>query len=151
MRLARWIIAVTLACGGGAAAVAGETTEGDAAVRVVPPEEVAFTDDMTVPEPLTTARADGYRGVKLFIDESRTNCLACHQNYDTEGVGRSGDVGPDLSVVGDRHAEAWFRALLVDSHRVFGEDTPMPRYYVPDPHTGETMLRRARSRTSWPI
>jgi sulfur oxidation c-type cytochrome SoxX len=110
------------------------------AADVTPPEEVVFTEDDTVPEPLTTAEADGYRGVQLFIDETKTNCLACHQNYDTEGVGRSGDVGPDLSLVGDRHAEAWFRALMVDSHRVFGGDTPMPRYYVPDTHTGETML-----------
>lgn len=127
-----------------AAAALGAATLGLAGAALAdtptPPEAVDFTEDALVEAPLTAEPEDGYRGVQLFMAEDGPNCLGCHANYDTSATGRSGEVGPSLSVVGDRHAEAWFRALLVDSHRVFGEETAMPRFYVADEDTGDTIL-----------
>lgn len=118
----------------------GVVALGSLAAAQTAPEDVGFTADGRVTAPLVEGGGDGYRGVQLFMDAEKTNCLGCHENYDTAATGRAGDVGPDLSLVGDKHAESWFRALLVDSHKVFGEDTAMPRFYVADPETGETAL-----------
>lgn len=106
---------------------------------VVAPNAVVFTAEGKIDDPLWTGRPNGYRGVKTFIDEARGDCLACHTNFDTMGTGRAGDVGPVLSVVGDKHDPARLRAILVDPTQVFGEETPMPAFYVADSE-GETLL-----------
>jgi len=115
---------------------------GQCGAEEIAPGDVAFTeadDVVTVTTPLTDTPGDGYRGVQLFMAEDGGNCLGCHENYDTAATGRAGDVGPNLSLVGDKHAEGWFRALLVDAHSVFGEETLMPQFYVADDQ-GETLL-----------
>ncbi len=118
-----------------AAAVAAETET----AGVVPPDEVEIAADGTVAAPLTSEPGDGYRGVKLYIDESRAMCTACHYNADVEGTGQSGNVGPVLSLIGDKNPVPRLRAILVDPRQVFGADTEMPAFYVPD-EAGETLL-----------
>ncbi|GMG81691.1 hypothetical protein LNKW23_09040 [Paralimibaculum aggregatum] len=105
----------------------------------VAPGAVAMTGDGRVEMPLTASPGDGYRGVQLFIDEARTGCTNCHFNADVEGTGQSGNVGPVLSLIGDRNPVPRLRAILVNARAVFGPDTPMPAFYVPD-EAGETLL-----------
>lgn len=96
----------------------------------VPPDEVVFVDDITVPEPLTDKRGKPYRGLEVFVDRKLGNCLACHINFDVQAMQFLGDVGPNLDWIGERYTRAELRAIVVDSKKVFGEGTLMPSFYV---------------------
>ncbi|MGF1447519.1 MAG: c-type cytochrome [Pikeienuella sp.] len=111
---------------------------GAVASDVVAPDAVELTEAGTIEAPLTAEPGDGYRGVQLFITEEAM-CTSCHYNHDVEGTGLSGDVGPTLSLIGDQDSVPQLRAILVNAPAVFGEDTPMPAYYVAD-EAGETIL-----------
>ena len=124
----------TVAALAGAALATAASADG-----VTPPEAVQMTADRTIEQPLTPEPGDGYRGVQLFIDESRAMCTTCHYNADVAGTGQSGNVGPVLSLIGDKNSEGRLRAIMVNAPAVLGEDVPMPAYYVPDAD-GETML-----------
>ncbi|MGF1502167.1 MAG: sulfur oxidation c-type cytochrome SoxX [Paracoccaceae bacterium] len=121
------------------AAVAAAAASGASAEGVVAPGSVVMSEDGLVAAPLTSTPGDGYRAVQAFIDADKGNCVACHHNADVEGTGQSGDVGPVLTLIGDKNAEAKLRAILVDAPAVFGEETAMPAYYVAD-DVGETIL-----------
>lgn len=95
----------------------------------VPPAEIVYDEKGRIPKPLTDAKPSGWRGVNLFIDEARGNCVACHTNPDVAGTGMAGEVGPTIGLVAERYTAGDFRAILVDAGRRFGDDTPMPAFY----------------------
>lgn len=107
--------------------------------EILAPDAVRIGEDKTIETALTDEPGDGYRGIQIFIDQERGNCVACHFNADVEGTGLKGNVGPALSLVGDRNPTEKLRAILVNAPAVFGEDTAMPAFYVDD-GSGGTLL-----------
>lgn len=82
-----------------------------------------------IPEPLTTAPGDPERGRTLVVDRTRGLCLLCHAGpFPEERF--PGNLGPDLSGVGDRLSPGALRLRLVDG-RALNPDTIMPSYYRP--------------------
>lgn len=112
---------------GGAAAAAPKT---ERPVQVVAPDDVKWDDDYDIRKPLLNRRGKSFRGLEVFIDEKRGNCVACHHNFDVEAVGFLGEIGPDLNWVGERFTKSELRAILVDPKRMFGDETIMPGFYV---------------------
>lgn len=96
----------------------------------IAPNEVAMTGALTVEAPLTATPGDAFRGLQVFIDRKRGNCVACHTNFDVKAMQFLGEIGPSLDWVGDRWSAAQLRAMIVDAKRVFGEQTIMPAFYV---------------------
>ncbi|MGG7567680.1 sulfur oxidation c-type cytochrome SoxX [Rhodovulum sp. DZ06] len=118
-------LAVGLAAGGPALAAKAEKP-----LKVVAPEDVKWNDDYDIRKPLLNRRGKAFRGLEVFIDEKRGNCVACHHNFDVEAVGFLGNIGPDLNWVGERFTKSELRAILVDPKRMFGDETIMPGFYV---------------------
>lgn len=108
----------------GLALLAGPAQAGEIA-----PRDVVIGADLEVAAPVTDARARAFRGLQVFIDRKRGNCVACHTNFDVAAMQFLGDVGPSLDWVGDRLSPAKLRAIIVDAKKVFGEGTVMPAFY----------------------
>ena len=123
---------IILALAGGAvlAAAGPLAAGGKKPVVETPPDDVVFVDDVEVVEPVTNQRGKPFRGLEAFIDRRAGNCVACHTNFDVQAMQFLGNVGPNLDWVGERFTRAELRAIIVDSKRVFGEDTLMPAFYV---------------------
>ena len=123
-RLARGRIAglaaLTLAVSGGApgSAPASWAQTPVAAYRVV---------GDAIPQPLEGRRGDAARGRNLVLDRRVGNCLICHQVPVVEEPFQ-GNLGPDLSGVGQRLSEGQIRLRLVDQSRV-NPHTIMPPYH----------------------
>ena len=115
-------IAVGLAVSLSGIAMAGE----------IAPTDVAFTDDNTIVASLTGMPGDAAKGRDVFSDRKLGNCLACHANSDQKDQLFHGDVGPSLDGAADRWNEAQLRAIVVNSKKVFTEDTVMPGFYSLD-------------------
>lgn len=98
--------------------------------KIIAPEDVVWDDDYDVRKPLINQRGKAFRGLELFIDPDKGNCVACHHNFDVEAVGYLGEIGPDLNWVGERFTKSELRAILVDPKRMFGDETIMPGFYV---------------------
>ncbi|MFT6773158.1 MAG: sulfur-oxidizing protein SoxX [Paracoccaceae bacterium] len=124
MRMLEFIVATISAALIGSAAYAAKP------VVVVPPSDVVWQDDIEIKKPLVNVRGKAVRGMEVFIDTGRGNCVACHSNYDVEAMQFLGDVGPNLNFVGERYSKPELRAILVDSKRMFGDETVMPGFYV---------------------
>lgn len=94
----------------------------------VAPEKVMITDNQ-VAMSITGVAGDAAAGKKLFANRKLGNCLACHKNKDQSDQPFHGEVGPELDGVSGRYSEAELRAIVVDSKKVFGEQTIMPGFY----------------------
>lgn len=86
--------------------------------------------DHAIPEPLTDTPGDPLRGRAIVADRTKGLCLLCHAGpFPEERF--PGDIGPDLSGVGERLSAGALRLRLVDG-RVLNPDTIMPSYYSLD-------------------
>lgn len=85
--------------------------------------------DGTIPESLTGRPGDPERG-RAIAAGREGNCLACHHMPIPEQPFH-GDLGPDLTGIGDRLTEGEIRLRLVDPKRV-NEQTIMPSFYTVD-------------------
>jgi sulfur-oxidizing protein SoxX len=83
--------------------------------------------DETIPVSLTGVPGDPVKGRKLAINRKKGNCLACHQMPIPEQQFH-GEVGPDLSDVGNRLTEAELRLRMVNS-KAINADTLMPAFH----------------------
>ncbi|TNC71341.1 sulfur oxidation c-type cytochrome SoxX [Rubellimicrobium roseum] len=83
-----------------------------------------------LPEPLTAAPGDPARGRALVLDQQRSLCTLCHAGLVPQ-VPFPGDLGPDLTGVGDRLTLPELRLRLVDS-RAVNPDTIMPPFHSLD-------------------
>ncbi|APH71758.1 sulfur oxidation c-type cytochrome SoxX [Aquibium oceanicum] len=95
------------------------------------PADVVF-DDFAVTSSLTGAPGSPEEGAKVFKNRSLGNCLACHANADMPDDLFHGNVGPEMNGVADRWSPEQLRAIIVDSKKVFGEETVMPGFYSLD-------------------
>jgi L-cysteine S-thiosulfotransferase len=70
-------------------------------------------------------RADPARGRKLFLSRSLGPCTGCHL-VPGEDVWPAGNVGPDLSTIGDRALPDDYVYMIVSDARVVYPETSMP-------------------------
>lgn len=80
----------------------------------------------SIPQPLTKQPGDVNNGLEVFLDRDRGHCLLCHRVASLD-ASFQGNIGPDLSRVGERLSEAQLRLRLVDATRL-NADTAMPAY-----------------------
>ncbi|MDD9910470.1 MAG: sulfur oxidation c-type cytochrome SoxX [Ahrensia sp.] len=99
----------------------------------IAPENVTFVDDIEVPISLTGQAGDAAKGREWYAGRKLGNCLACHATTDLNELPFHGEVGPAMDGVADRYEEAQLRAILVNSKKVFGDQTIMPGFYVVNP------------------
>jgi sulfur-oxidizing protein SoxX len=110
--------------------------------ELVPSEWI--TDD-AINHPLTEEAGLPARGEALFRTREQGHCVLCHRvsGLDAEF---QGNIGPDLSHVGDRLSAAQLRLRIVDYQRV-RPGALMPSYYrnhdlyqVDDAYAGKSIL-----------
>nr|WP_156780823.1 sulfur oxidation c-type cytochrome SoxX [Hyphomonas sp. Mor2] len=77
--------------------------------------------------PLSDIPGDAVRGKQVFADREAGHCILCHAvaGLDAEF---QGNVGPDLSTVGDRLSAGQLRLRIVD-YQIVSPGTLMPSYY----------------------
>jgi sulfur-oxidizing protein SoxX len=88
--------------------------------------EEALTSGDPLSQSLTGRPGDPARGREIARSRDLGNCVLCHKLPLEETF--FGNVGPDLSLVGDRLTEKELRLRVVDSARI-NPDTIMPSYY----------------------
>ncbi|WP_293608387.1 sulfur oxidation c-type cytochrome SoxX [Ponticaulis sp.] len=81
----------------------------------------------TIPAPLSDTVSSAAAGRTIFVDRDQGHCVLCHQIDDLDAEFQ-GNVGPDLSTVGDRLSPAQIRFRIVDLQSLI-PDTVMPSYY----------------------
>jgi sulfur-oxidizing protein SoxA len=88
-----------------------------------------YTDTRTYPSPQRAAMpaiaGDPAIGRKLFMDRDKGPCTGCHL-IQGEDVWPAGNVGPDLSVIGDRNLSDQHLFDLIYDARLFFPRTSMP-------------------------
>lgn len=94
------------------------------AERLVTPDMIVGD---TIPAPLSDTVSSSEVGETVFVDRAQGHCVLCHQ-IDGVDAEFQGNVGPDLSTVGDRLSPAQIRFRLVDLQSLV-PDTVMPSYY----------------------
>lgn len=100
----------------------GLTACGDQALV---PEKAIVAD--SIPAPLTTMPGDAAKGLKLLTDRIGGHCVLCHQVSGLDAPFQ-GNLGPDLSFVGDRLDAGQLRLRIVDYQRI-KPGAIMPSYY----------------------
>lgn len=94
---------------------------------------------------LTDSKGDPVRGEEIFSSRESGHCVLCHQ---VEGLAAEfqGNIGPDLTFVGDRLTAAQLRLRIVD-YQIVQPGALMPSYYrihdlnqVGEAFLGETIL-----------
>ncbi len=130
-----------------AAGAAGLLLAAGASAGEISPGDVTISEDYAVEASLTGVAGDPAAGRKWFADRKLGNCLACHQNADLAGQPFHGEVGPPVDGAAERWSESELRAIVVNSKRVFGDQTIMPGFYtldlgdrVADDFAGKTIL-----------
>ena len=94
-------------------------------------EFVAFkvVDNERIPESLTGKPGDPASGREVAINRKQGNCLACHKMPIPEQPFH-GEVGPDLSTVGNTYNAGELRLRVVNP-KIINPDTFMPAFYRP--------------------
>ena len=101
--------------------------------------------DGTIPASLTGTPGDPLKGKAAAINRKKGNCLACHVMPIPEEQFH-GDLGPELTEVGNNYSEAELRMRIVDP-KVLNDETIMPAFLKPGTHDvlkkfkGKTILK----------
>lgn len=99
----------------------------------------------TIPVSLTGMKGDPIQGERVFADRDQGHCVLCHT---VAGLDASfqGNLGPDLSTLGDRLDAAQIRLRIVD-YQIIRPGAVMPSYYrnhalyqVQEEYVGTTIL-----------
>ena len=97
---------------------------GDADPRLVTNTQIVGD---AIPLPLSEELGVAERGRNVFIDRESGHCVLCHANGGLEAEFQ-GNVGPDLSTVGERLSPGQLRLRIVD-YQIVRPGTLMPSYY----------------------
>jgi L-cysteine S-thiosulfotransferase len=81
----------------------------------------------SIPRSLTGGSGDSARGRQVAANRGSGNCVLCHK-LPLPNETFFGNIGPDLSRVGERFTEGQLRLRVVDSTRI-NPETIMPSYY----------------------
>lgn len=95
------------------------------------PRDVVFSDIGEVMEPLTDTPGDPEAGFTAATTRGIGNCVACHVAEGWGDLPFPGNVGPELTGIGNVYEEAQLRGILVNSKKTFPE-TVMPAFYNVD-------------------
>ncbi|GAB5455081.1 MAG: hypothetical protein Hens2KO_13100 [Henriciella sp.] len=115
---------------------------GEAAPTLVDRHEIVGD---AIPGALTPDPGSAERGQEIFAGREQGHCVLCHavENLDAEF---QGNVGPDLTLVGQRLSPGQLRLRIVD-YQIVRPGTLMPSYYrihdlyqVADDYQGEPIL-----------
>lgn len=101
---------------------------------------------LSIPKPLSDLTGDPAIGRKLVIDQSKGNCLACHQLPIPEEEFH-GTIGPSLNHIASRLTPAQLRLRMVDIKQI-NPMSIMPSYFkigdlqqqVAESYTNKTLL-----------
>ena len=93
------------------------------------PTDVMIDDDLEITQSLTGVAGDAKAGREWYAGRKLGNCLACHTTTDLKEEPFHGEVGPKMDEVAERYDENQSRAILVNSKKVFGNQTIMPGFY----------------------
>jgi L-cysteine S-thiosulfotransferase len=88
---------------------------------------ILAVDGDRISEPLENRIGDAARGKAIVLDRRVGNCLICHR-VPVPQEPFQGEIGPDLSGIGDRLSSGQIRLRVVDSQR-FNPATLMPPYH----------------------
>lgn len=98
-----------------------------------------------IPDALTPVPGSAERGQEVFVGREQGHCVLCHA-VETLDAEFQGNVGPDLSLVGQRLSPGQLRLRIVD-YQIVRPGTLMPSYYrihdlyqVADDYQGEPIL-----------
>ncbi len=98
-----------------------------------------------IPDALTEHPADLARGQEVFAERNQGHCVLCHVVADLD-VPFQGNIGPDLTQVGDRLNPGQLRLRIVD-YQIITPGALMPSYFrthalyqVEEDYVGETIL-----------
>ncbi|MEL6664686.1 MAG: sulfur oxidation c-type cytochrome SoxX [Pseudomonadota bacterium] len=80
-----------------------------------------------IPAPLSADPGSAQNGRNIFVDRERGHCVLCHAIEGLEAEFQ-GNVGPDLSTVGERLSAGQLRLRIVD-YQIVRPGTLMPSYY----------------------
>lgn len=80
-----------------------------------------------IPAALTGEMGDATRGLGVFTGRDEGHCVLCHA-VDGLDAEFQGNVGPNLSGLGDRLTPAQIRLRIADAQSIWPE-TVMPSYY----------------------
>src|SRR5260370_25227937 len=83
----------------------------------------------TAPLPKDQKAPDPTAGASLY---GESFCASCHAVQNAAGNVVGGDIGPELTRVGNKVKPEWLRAWL-HNPRVYDSTTPMPHYRFTDP------------------
>ena len=115
---------------------------GDTGPRLVSESQIIGD---AIPDALTDLPGNAELGSEIFVDRERGHCVLCHAIEGLEAEFQ-GNVGPDLSLVGDRLNPAQLRLRIVD-YQIVRPGTLMPSYYrnhdlyqVADAYQGDPVL-----------
>ncbi len=90
-------------------------------------DKYKIVDGNSIPASLTGKKGDAVKGRSVAINRKQGNCLACHILPIPEQQFH-GEVGPDLSEVGDTYSEGELRLRVVNPKAV-NPDSIMPAFY----------------------
>lgn len=95
-----------------------------------------------IEQSLVVTAGDPVRGERIFVERDAGHCVLCHQVAGL-AVEFQGDIGPDLTAVGDRLSPGQLRLRIVD-YQIIRPGTLMPSYYrVHDLHQVEDVYSGA--------
>lgn len=98
-------------------------------MKVSEPGLVAYeVKDYAIEKSLTGKPGDPAKGRQWAITSGQGNCVICHKLPIPEVAFRIGNVGPDLTEVGDRLTPGEIRARIVNP-KILNEASIMPAYY----------------------
>lgn len=99
-----------------------------AVAGTVAPGDVKF-EEGAIAKSLTGVKGDPKKGAEWFKNRKLGNCLACHVNSAMKTEQFHGEIGPAVDGAGSRYTEAQLRGIIVNSKKVFGDQTAMPGFY----------------------
>ncbi|WP_425099709.1 sulfur oxidation c-type cytochrome SoxX [Tropicibacter sp. S64] len=101
---------------------------GAAFAETVAPDDVQFGESGEVAVSLSGMEGDAANGAKIFSNKSMGNCVSCHQVSALPDVPFQGEVGPELSGVGEYRSAEELRGIVANAKMTF-EGTVMPAFY----------------------
>ena len=84
----------------------------------------------SIDTPLIQSPGDVMAGQEVFVSRDKGHCILCHQ-VDGLDAEFQGNVGPDLSLVGDRFTEGQLRLRIAD-YDALVRGVLMPSFYRTD-------------------
>jgi sulfur-oxidizing protein SoxX len=94
----------------------------------VAPDDVNFSEYGEVEASLSGQAGDAAAGLEIMVARGKGNCIACHQVAQLEEYPFHGEVGPELTFVGEYRTAEELRGIVANAKMTF-EGSIMPAFY----------------------